>query len=201
MTFVMNAMADTKHQDDEESSIEDDLELLDKLNVACDFSAWDTFQEEIYLSFRQSLSAEKRAIVRDSLRSSLIVPFRSNSVSSTLSEVVSVEEEEEEEEESVCDQHSGEEEVPSESEPSHVSRDGFSAEDVTKSITASSTELTEDERADNDKWRMRFMTAFGSVFDKNYVPQRWERNEMGEIIDFLDLKDPGDHQDHLVRVL
>ena len=65
----------TNNHGDEESSIEDDLELPDQLTTNYDFSAWE--------SFRKSLSIEKRASVAQSLKNAQIVPLRcSNNVSS-----------------------------------------------------------------------------------------------------------------------
>ena len=49
-------------------------------------------------------------------------------------------------------------------------------------------ELTEEEKHDNARWRMRFTDS--SVFGWEYIPKIWERNEMETIVKFLELKPP-----------
>jgi len=59
-----------------------------------------------------------------------------------------------------------------------------------------STQLTDEERYKNEAWRMRLRV--GSVFARDYIPKGYEKKEMGEIIDFLSLKDPDEYLEYLV---
>jgi len=74
------------------------------------------------------------------------------------------------------------------------SKDGaVAAETVssTKDVQVhNSRELTDEERSEIDKWRIRL-----SVLDKDYVPKGWEKMEMDDIIDFLELPNLGDNLD------
>lgn len=202
--------------DDDESSIKEDLDLLDKMNIHYDFSAWD--------SFRKSLSEDKRKIVRRSVNS-LIVPFRSGSLLVPFGERIEDELEDEELKEEVEteveSEISSEPSIDDDGDGDHREHQGqgddgedlsaaskntshkshssnTSQHDDVRAIkpTNSSTELTEEERYDIAAWRMRL--TVGSVFARDYVPQRWEGKEMEEIIDFLDLKNPVDDPEYLV---
>ena len=163
-------MLDNKWEEDD-SSIEDDLELLDSLNTNYDFSAWE--------SFNKSLPAEKRASVAQSLKNAQIVQSHETTQDTE-----------------AFDEGLRDEEVWS--DQSIENKDVVASNKTEReTITSSSTDLTEEERYDIDKWRMRFKV--GSVFHKNYVPKPWEKREMKEIISFLALENPNDHPAYLVR--
>ena len=189
-----------------ESSIdEDDLEELDNslINVAYDFSAWD--------SFRASLSSERQQVLKKSYANSRKLSFNNPGGSSSgggMSSFSEADEEESEDEEEFFNRMPSlgeEKEVVNDDGPEIISSvkskkknqqniDNNTSEWFADVMT--SLELTQEERYDNAAWRMRL--EVDQVFSKNYTPKEWERKEMDAIINFLGLKDPELRPDYLV---
>ena len=181
-----------------------DVDELDdsQMNVAYDFSAWD--------SFRASLSSERQQELKKSYANSRKLSFN-NPGSGGMSSFSEADEEESEDEEEFFNR------MPSLGEDEEVVNDD--GPEIKSSIQSkknnqqnnnnnndtsewfadvmTSLELTQEERYDNAAWRMRL--EVDQVFSKNYTPQAWEQKEMDAIINFLGLKDPELHSDYLVR--
>ena len=135
-TTYLSKMEDHKYEYEcDDSSLEDDLDALDDLNVHYDFSAWD--------SFRKSLSVEKRDALRRSMPS-LIVPFRQISDN----EIESVVGSESPTPTNICDVTSAD----------SLADNGTDADDPT-------FDLTDEERYDNAAWRMRLTASSVFAWD------------------------------------
>ena len=163
--------------DDTTSSIEDDLGIVDKMNVAYDFSVWD--------SFRTSLSSEKQKKLKQSFANSRKLSFAEQAIGSFLEE----EERSEDEDDIFAKLDAFSEE--GEDEDCNV------GPEIAKTPIASHLALTEEERYDNAAWRMRLESD--QTFSNNYIPQKFEKKEMDSIIDFLGLLNPDLHPAYLVR--
>jgi len=178
-----------------------DVDDLDdsQMNVAYDFSAWD--------SFRASLSSERQQVLKKSYANSRKLD-NTGSGGGGMSSFSEADEEESEDEEEFFNR------MPSLGEDEEiVNDDGPEIKSSVKSKknnqqnnntsewfadVMTSLELTQEERYDNAAWRMRL--EVDQVFSKNYTPKEWEQKEMDAIINFLGLKDPELHSDYLVRV-
>ena len=181
-----------------------DVDELDdsQMNVAYDFSAWD--------SFRASLSSERQQVLKKSYANSRKLSFNNPGSGGGMSSFSEADEEESEDEEEFFNR------MPSLGEDEEVVND--TGPEIKSSIQSkknnqqnnnntsewfadvmTSLELTQEERYDNAAWRMRL--EVDQVFSKNYTPKDWERKEMDAIINFLGLKDPELHSDYLVRVI
>jgi len=182
-----------------------DVDELDdsQMNVAYDFSAWD--------SFRASLSSERQQVLKKSYANSRKLSFN-NPGSGGMSSFSEADEEESEDEEEFFNRMPSlgeDEEVVNDDGPEIIS--SVESKKQTKNNqqnnntsewfadVMTSLELTQEERYDNAAWRMRL--EVDQVFSKNYTPKEWEQKEMDAIIYFLGLKDPELHTDYLVRVI
>jgi len=178
------------------------------MNVAYDFSAWD--------SFRASLSSERQQVLKKSyansrkLRNSRKLSFNNpGSGGGGMSSFSEADEEESEDEEEFFNRMPSlgeDEEVVNDTGPEIISsvkskknnqqnNNNNTSEWFADVMT--SLELTQEERYDDAAWRMRL--EVDQVFSKNYTPKEWEQKEMDAIINFLGLKDPELHSDYLVR--
>ena len=176
-----------------------DVDELDdsQMNVAYDFSAWD--------SFRASLSSERQQVLKKSYANSRKLSFNNPGMSS-FSEADEEESEDEEEffnrmpslgeDEEVVNDDGAEIISSIQSKKNNQQTNNNTSEWFADVMT--SLELTQEERYDNAAWRMRL--EVDQVFSKNYTPKDWERKEMDAIINFLGLKDPELHPDYLVCV-
>ena len=180
-----------------------DVDELDdsQMNVAYDFSAWD--------SFRASLSSERQQVLKKSYANSRKLSFNNpGSGGGTMSSFSEADEEESEDEEEFFNRMPSlgeDEEVVNDDGPEIISSVKSKKNNQQNNNTSewfadvmTSLELTQEERYDNAAWRMRL--EVDQVFSKNYTPQAWEQKEMDAIINFLGLKDPELHTDYLVRV-
>jgi hypothetical protein len=169
------------------------------MNVAYDFSAWD--------SFRASLSSERQQVLKKSYANSRKLSFNNPGSGGTMSSFSEADEEEIEDEEEFFNRMPslGEDEDVNDTGPEIISSvkskkenqqniDNNTSEGFADVMT--SLELTQEERYDNAAWRMRL--EVDQVFSKNYTLKEWERKEMDAIINFLGLKDPELRPDYLV---
>ena len=181
-----------------------DVDELDdsQMNVAYDFSAWD--------SFRASLSSERQQVLKKSYANSRKISFNNPGSGGGMSSFSEADEEESEDEEEFFNRMPSlgeDEEVVNDTGPEIKSsvksknnqQNNNNNESEWFADVMTSLELTQEERYDNAAWRMRL--EVDQVFSKNYTPQAWEQKEMDAIINFLGLKDPELHTDYLVRVI
>jgi len=179
---ISDIMPNSEGGDD--SSVEDDLVMVDKMNVHYDFSAWD--------SFRKSLPAEKQAALKQSFANSRQLSFGLSSFN---------EDDDSDDEHgpqkqkafrmSSFNEEGSDDEDDYESPPANNENHGANEDACVVSLL----NLTDEERFDNATWRMRL--EVDQVFSLKYIPKKWEQKEMGAIINFLALKNPTDHPVYL----
>ena len=156
---------------DDDSSIEDDLKILNEMNIDCDYDAWSEFRGSFSVETRKSLQ-ETRASM--------------DSVTSTTPAILGVKASRnglghEESLLSVYDIIFEDRAAVTESckpAPKKKERD---------TLDVAFSELSAAERNDLRAWNRRLSRE--EVFSRYYFPQRWELGELGAIKNFLGIDD------------